>query len=59
MIFEADDFKELVDRVTVVSAIVKADQNIMQDQKDDQDKLKVAESTSEKKLENLKYLQWN
>ncbi|PCU17701.1 peptidase [Listeria monocytogenes] len=56
MIFEADDFKELVDRVTVVSAIVKADQNIMQDQKDDQDKLKVAESTSEKKLENLKVL---
>ncbi|HAA6135061.1 TPA_asm: peptidase [Listeria monocytogenes] len=56
MIFEADDFKELVDRVTVVSAIVKADQNIMQDQKDDQDKLKVAEATSEKKLENLKVL---
>ncbi|EAE0858131.1 peptidase [Listeria monocytogenes] len=56
MIFEADDFKELVDRVTVVSAIVKADQNIMQDQKDDQDKLKVAETTSEKKLENLKVL---
>ncbi|EKG2418856.1 murein hydrolase activator EnvC [Listeria monocytogenes] len=56
MIFEADDFKELIDRVTVVSAIVKADQNIMQDQKDDQDKLKVAETTSEKKLENLKVL---
>lgn len=56
MIFEADDFKELVDRVTVVSAIVKADQNIMQDQKDDQDKLKVAESASQKKLENLKVL---
>ncbi|EAC7886150.1 peptidoglycan DD-metalloendopeptidase family protein [Listeria monocytogenes] len=56
MIFEADDFKELIDRVTVVSAIVKADQNIMQDQKDDQDKLKIAETTSEKKLENLKVL---
>lgn len=48
MIFEADDFKELIDRVTVVSAIVKADQNIMQDQKDDQNKLKVAENSSEK-----------
>ncbi|EFR86357.1 M48 family peptidase, partial [Listeria marthii FSL S4-120] len=34
MIFEANDFKELIDRVTVVSAIVKADQDIMQDQKD-------------------------
>ncbi|MBF2349847.1 peptidoglycan DD-metalloendopeptidase family protein [Listeria marthii] len=56
MIFEANDFKELIDRVTVVSAIVKADQDIMQDQKDDQDKLKVAETTSEKKLENLKVL---
>ncbi|EAD7603367.1 peptidase [Listeria monocytogenes] len=56
MIFEADDFKELIDRVTVVSAIVKADQNIMQDQKDDQDKLKIAETTSEKKLESLKVL---
>ncbi|EAG9231854.1 murein hydrolase activator EnvC [Listeria monocytogenes] len=56
MIFEADDFKELIDRVTVVSAIVKADQNIMQDQKDDQDKLKIAETASEKKLENLKVL---
>ncbi|EAD5687847.1 murein hydrolase activator EnvC family protein [Listeria innocua] len=56
MIFEADDFKELIDRVTVVSAIVKADQNIMQDQKDDQNKLKIAENSSEKKLENLKVL---
>lgn len=56
MIFEANDFKELVDRVTVVSTMVNADQNIMQDQKDDQDKLKVAESSSEKKLENLRVL---
>ncbi|MBC1376506.1 murein hydrolase activator EnvC family protein [Listeria farberi] len=56
MVFEADDFKELVDRVTVVSAIVKADQNIMQDQKDDQDKLKVTEASSQKKLESLKVL---
>ncbi|AHI56929.1 murein hydrolase activator EnvC family protein [Listeria ivanovii] len=56
MIFEAGDFKELVDRVTVVSAMVNADQNIMQDQKDDQDKLKVAEGSSQKKLENLKVL---
>ncbi|MBC1954256.1 peptidoglycan DD-metalloendopeptidase family protein [Listeria welshimeri] len=56
MVFEANDFKELVDRVTVVSAIVKADQSIMQDQKDDQDKLKVTESSSKKKLESLKVL---
>ncbi|MBC2255023.1 peptidoglycan DD-metalloendopeptidase family protein [Listeria ivanovii] len=56
MIFEAGDFKEFVDRVTVVSAMVNADQNIMQDQKDDQDKLKVAEGSSQKKLENLREL---
>ncbi|MBC1443268.1 peptidoglycan DD-metalloendopeptidase family protein [Listeria seeligeri] len=56
LIFESSDFKELIDRVTVVSAMVNADQNIMQDQKDDQDKLKVAEGSSEKKLKNLRVL---
>ncbi len=56
ILLESQDFSDLIERVNVVSVLVNADQNIIKQQKDDQELLDQKETASQKKLTELKLL---
>ncbi|MBC6309103.1 peptidoglycan DD-metalloendopeptidase family protein [Listeria sp. FSL L7-1582] len=56
VILASDNFSDFIDRATMVSTLVNADKDIMNDQKKDEDALNGKQKQTEKKLAGLKKL---